>query len=363
MIKEVFMYSISLNKAFYPVIFLLLFFLAFSLMAQPQLTLPEASPEASIVQTIGVSKIKISYHRPAVNERKIWDGLVPYGAVWRAGANENTTIYFSDAVKVEGQDLAAGKYGLHMIPNENEWIIIFSSVNTAWGSYGYSQQEDALRVTVKPETAPFEERLSFRFDNPTNNSVVVALYWEKLRVPFKVELDGYEAVLQSIRQELRGLAQFSWQPWNQAAMYCLQNNTNHQEALQWIERSINMNENLTNLFVKSRLLSQMGNQEEAEKTLKQAWDMAMTASDENQLNQFGYQLLFAGRTDDAIQIFKKNVELHPDSWNVYDSLGEGYVNKGDTKNAIKYYSKALEKVENETQQTRIKKVLKDLKEK
>jgi tetratricopeptide (TPR) repeat protein len=354
------MNSISHIKAFYSMSFLLLFFMVFSLMAQPQLTLPEASPEASITQIIGVSKIKISYHRPGVKERKIWDGLVPYGEVWRAGANENTTIYFSDPVKVEGQDLPAGKYGLHMIPNINEWIIIFSTVNTGWGSYGYSQQEDALRVTVKPETAPFEERLNYRFDNPTNDSVEVALYWEKLRVPFKVELDSYQAVLKNIRQELHGLAQFYWQPWNQAAMYCLQNNINHEEALQWVERSINMNENLTNLFVKSRLLSQMGNEEEAEKTLKQAWDMAMATSDENQLNQFGYRLLFAERIDDAIQIFKKNVELHPDSWNVYDSLGEGYANKGDTKNAIKYYSKALEMVENETQRTRIKEVLKNL---
>src|SRR5580698_5270382 len=114
------------------------------------LDLPLPSQPAEISQTIGITNITIKYHRPLAADRKIWDGLVPYGKVWRAGANENTTITFSDPVTVEGKPLDKGTYGLHMIPTANEWTIIFSKAATAWGSFTYDQSEDALRVTVKP---------------------------------------------------------------------------------------------------------------------------------------------------------------------------------------------------------------------
>jgi len=309
-----------------------------------------------IQQQIGLSKIKISYHRPGVNDREIWGALVPYNQVWRAGANENTTIYFSDPVKIEGKDLAAGKYGLHMIPTESEWTIIFSTVNTEWGSFGYNESEDALRITVQPESAPFEERLSYRFDNPTANSVLVALYWEKLKVPFSVEIDVPQRVVENIRKELRGQPQFFWQAWSQAANYCLQNNVNLEEAMGWIDRSIQMYENFTNLRVKSGLLKKAGQEKASEEMMTRALKIAT----ENEMNQYGYQLLFGGQVDKAIEIFKKNVKDHPDSWNVYDSLGEGYATKGDKKNARKNYELALQKVQDETQKTRIENILKNL---
>src|SRR5215467_15447032 len=119
------------------------------------LDLPRPSQRAQIAQRVGITDITISYHRPLVNNRKVWDGLVPYGKVWRAGANENTTITFSDPVTVEGQPLAAGTYGLHMLPGENEWAVIFSKTASAWGSFTYKKDEDALRVTVKPQGSDF----------------------------------------------------------------------------------------------------------------------------------------------------------------------------------------------------------------
>jgi tetratricopeptide (TPR) repeat protein len=329
--------------------------------AQPQLTTPRTSPAAQTVQTIGVSKIKISYHRPAVKEREIWGALVPYGQVWRAGANENTTVYFSDPVKVEGQELPAGKYGLHMIPTENEWTLIFSKTNTGWGSFGYTESEDALRVKVIPQAAPFEERLSYRFDNPSNESAELVLYWEKLRIPVKIEFTAHAAVLSHMEKELRGQPQFFWQSWNQAANYCLQNNTNHEKGIKWANRSIAMNKNLNNLTVKSRLLAQMGQEKEADKTMKEVWNLVEKTEDENQLNQFGYQLLFSNKTDDAIKVFQKNVKKHPDSWNAYDSLGEGYAKKDDKKNAMKYYGKAMEMTEAESQKNRIAGIINQLK--
>jgi hypothetical protein len=212
-------------------LFLLLLTFSLNGMTQPILKTPQPSPEAKIVQELGISKIAISYHRPGVKERTIWGDLVPYGEVWRAGANENTTIYFSHAVQIVGNTLEAGKYGLHMIPTENDWTISFSSVNTAWESFSYNESEDALRITVKPEAIPFEERLNYRFDNPTNKSVTIALYWEKLRIPFKVDIDVHPIVIENLKKELRGLGQFFWQPWNQAANYCLQNDTHLDDGL------------------------------------------------------------------------------------------------------------------------------------
>lgn len=162
---------------------------------------PPASPKAAITQTVGVDTvITIEYSRPGVKGRKIWGELVPYGLApgnkysdnkpfpWRAGANQNTTIEFSKDVLIEGKNLAAGKYGIHMIPGEKEWIVIFSKNNSAWGSFKYNKEEDALRVTVIAMDAPHEEWMSFEFDKLTDTSAVASLHWEKIRVPFKIEL-------------------------------------------------------------------------------------------------------------------------------------------------------------------------------
>ena len=140
-----------------------------------------------VTQRIGITDITINYHRPLIKGRKVWGGLVPYGQPWRAGANENTTISFSDPVTIEGQPLAAGTYGLHMIPTETDWTIAFSKTNTAWGSFTYDKAEDALRVTVKPAASDFHEALTYDFDDLGPDSTVVTLRWEKLAVPFRWE--------------------------------------------------------------------------------------------------------------------------------------------------------------------------------
>src|SRR5471032_2988656 len=129
------------------------------------MSLPRPSQRAAAMQRIGLTDITVTYHRPLVGGRKVWDAMVPYGQVWRAGANENTTIEFSDPVSIEGKPLAKGTYGLHMIPTENEWTIIFSKSSTAWGSFTYNQSEDALRVTVKPQGAEMKEALAYDVDD------------------------------------------------------------------------------------------------------------------------------------------------------------------------------------------------------
>lgn len=160
-----------------------------------------ASLKASVTQRLGIdTDITIEYSRPGVKGRKIWGELVPYGLApgnrysdnkpypWRAGANENTTIEFSKDILIEGNQLPAGKYGIHMIPSEKDWIIIFSKNNSAWGSFKYNQEEDALRITVTPVKAPHQEWLVFGFDDLAGTSATAYLHWEELKVPFKIEL-------------------------------------------------------------------------------------------------------------------------------------------------------------------------------
>lgn len=182
-------------------IFVLSFLLILPQVALSQRNQVRASLKAGVMQRLGVdTDITIEYSRPGVKGRTIWGDLVPYGLApgnryskdkpypWRAGANENTTIEFSKDVVVEGNKLPAGKYGIHMIPSETEWIVIFSKNNSSWGSFAYNQEEDALRITVKPVEAPFQEWLMFGFEDLAGKSAVAFLHWEKLKVPFKIEV-------------------------------------------------------------------------------------------------------------------------------------------------------------------------------
>src|SRR5215475_3352956 len=151
-----------------------------SALAQaPPLTVPDASPAASVSQTIGITNVTISYHRPAVNKREVWGKLVPYNEVWRAGANMNTTITFSTPVTIGGKQLPAGTYGLHTIPTAGDWTMILSANSNNWGSFSYDEKQDVLRFKATPRPADFEERLEYRFENLSDTSANAILHWEK----------------------------------------------------------------------------------------------------------------------------------------------------------------------------------------
>lgn len=329
-----------------------------NVIAQPSLTLPEVSQWAEVKQRIGLTDIDIVYHSPYVNGRKIWGTLVPYGEVWRAGANENTTISFTDDVKIEGNSLPAGTYGLHMIPTENEWTIIFSKDHTSWGSFFYKQSEDALRVKVKPETREFQEWLDYTFTDRKAASSKVTLSWEKVKVSFTVSVDVNAVALKHIREQLRNLPGFSWRGWEQAAQYCIANKTNYDEALKWINNSILMEENFTNVAAKAQLQALMGNTKEAAETKKKVMVLLEQAS-ENDVNVYSYQLMNEHDMPAAIEVFKMNVKKHPDSWNVYDSMGEAYNNAGDHKQSLSNYKTALSKAPDD-QKERIKRIITSL---
>lgn len=214
-----------------------------------QIDLPRPSPKATITQTVGVTEISINYSRPGVKERKIWGDLVPYGEVWRTGANENTTITFNTPVKVGGKELPAGTYGLQTIPTEGDWTVIFSKDAELWGAFNYKPENDALRFQAKPETADFRERMTFDIEDVTDNSARIVLHWEKLRVPFTVEVDTPKLAMEKLRSAVR------WQTPYQAANYCIQSNTCLDEASRWLDASIALQENFTNLRAKAMLLA------------------------------------------------------------------------------------------------------------
>jgi Protein of unknown function (DUF2911) len=277
--------------------------------SRADLNLPESSQLAINKQRVGLTDITITYHRPLVNGRKIWGGLVPFGEVWRAGANENTTIEFSDPVSVEGKPLAKGIYGLHMIPTADSWTVIFSKMASAWGSYTYKQEEDALRVNVKPRPNEMEEALEYEFEDLKPNLATVTLKWEKLAVPFGVAISDTDATLANIRNQMRGSAQYEWEAPNDAAQFCLSKKINLDEALKWADLSIQNEERFENLTTKSELLKAMNKPDEA----KKIWESALAKTTAQQLYSHGRRLQFDKRDAEAMTIFQEVAKRYPQS--------------------------------------------------
>jgi hypothetical protein len=243
-----------------------------ALAQPPGLNLPRPSPNATVSQMVGVTKISIQYSSPGVKGRKIWGDLVPYGEVWRTGANENTTITFSTPVKIGGKELPAGIYGLQTIPTEGDWTVIFSKDADEWGAFSYKQENDALRIQVKPQTvADSLERMVFAFEDTTDTSTKIVLRWEKLRVPFQVDADTTTLAVNAAKEAIR------WQTPLQAATYCIQNNTCLDEAGRWIDASIALQESFSNLRAKAMLLAKKNDSKGAVSYGEKALALAKTA--------------------------------------------------------------------------------------
>jgi hypothetical protein len=272
------------------------------------LDVPDVSQHAVVKQRVGLTDIKIDYHRPLVNARKVWGGIVPLGEVWRAGANQNTTIEFSDDVSVEGQPLPKGRYGLHMIPTADTWTIIFSKMADAWGSYTYKKEEDALRVTVKPRPGEMEEALEYEFEDLKPDSALVTMKWEKLAVPFKVSVSD-ETTFANIQNQMRGRAQYQWDSLNQAAQFCLTKKTKLEEGLKWAEASIQNEERFENLSTKADILKAMNKPEDARK----AWEQAIGKTTPPQFYSYGRRLQFEKKDAEAMEIFKEVAKRYPES--------------------------------------------------
>ena len=347
---------------------------AFLPSSQAQLTtLPDGgNKKATTTERIGITDVTLNYSRPAVKGRegKIWGQLIPAGFAeqglgdtkaipWRAGANENTTIEFSTDVTIEGQPLPAGKYGLFIAYDPTESTVIFSRSSTAWGSFFYNPQDDALRVKVKPMPLDNEvEWLRYEFTNEKENSATVALQWEKLSIPFKIEVDYVKTQLESFRRELRSEKAFNFQNWSQAAQFCATRNTDLDEGLIWANKAISDpnvggTKNFQTLSVKAQILSLQGKTADADAAMKEAMPLG-TAQD---LHLYARQLLVQKRPKDAMEVFKTNYDRHPNEFMTNMGMARGYSANGDYKKATDYLKKAQAQAPDQANKTNIEKLL------
>jgi tetratricopeptide (TPR) repeat protein len=300
------------------------------------LDMPLRSPAAEVSQRIGLTDIDIRYHRPQVNGRKIWGDLVPYGKVWRTGANTITTIRFSDPVTIDGHPLDAGTYGFHAIPTPDEWTLIFSKNSTTWGSFTYDQSEDALRVQAKPEPSPMHESMTFDIDHLQPDSTIVALEWENIRVPFRVGIDTHAIVQASLKRQLRGQKRYIWMSWDDAANYLLAEKLSPDDALAYANKSIELEDRFENEVTKSKALAALNRPADSDLARRRAIDLGTPT----QLRDYGIELLNTDR-ETAFIVFRENARKHPDAWQAHEGLARMYSAQRKLADALKEAHAAL----------------------
>jgi hypothetical protein len=337
---------------------------------------------ATVIQQIGPVTVSFNYSSPRVtlkgNDRrgKIWGTLVPYGlndldfnnckkCPWRAGANENTVFTTSHDVKVQGQPLPAGKYGLHMIAGKDEFTVIFSKSSSSWGSYFYDPKEDALRVTAKPAKSEYHEWLTYEFTEREPAKATAALKWEDLQVPFTISVENAPALyVAAMRNELRGFTGFDWHEYQSAAQYTLQNKVELAQGLEWAQRGVTPQvggqENFTNLMTLSRLQAANGKDAEAAKTQDKA--MAHPTAGPLDIHLLGRSLLAEGKKQEALKIFQLNAQRFPDQWPVHVGLMRGYAAVGETKRALDEAKLAMKQAPDDANRKNLESVIKSLEE-
>jgi len=354
---------------------LVCFIITLSFAWAQSLTSPPSgdNQKSKVTQFIGPVEVSITYSSPDVHSPngedrtgKIWGevahvGFIDQGfgpskaAPWRAGANENTTFTVSHDVKIEGKDLKAGTYGLFLaVSKEGPYTWVFSKNSTSWGSYFYDAKEDALRVDVAPQDAPYTEWLTYGFDDRQPASAKASLTWDKKRVPFSIEVSNINDIyLAKMRAELRSSLGFDYQNWLAAAQFCVQNKTNLEEALTWAETAVSApfvgQENFNSLQTKAAVLNALGRDAEANAIMDKAIkDPAATVQS---IHQYGRTLLQAGKNDKALEVFKYNAQTHPeDKFTPNVGLARVYAAKSDKKSAIKYWELAIKNLPVEQKQ-------------
>lgn len=329
------------------------------------LTLPPDgdNQRATVTQQIGIVTVTIDYHSPDVHapngqDRRgnIWGKLVPYGMTdeafgtctqcpWRAGANENTTFTVSHDVKIEGQPLPAGSYGLHMIaaPSPEEWTVIFSKNSHSWGAFFYDPSEDQLRVKVKPQKSEYHEWLTYEFTDRDPDHATVALKWEDLEVPWNINVDNMtDLYLAAIRNDLRTNTGFQWQNWERAAQYAIQQKR-AAEALEFAQGAVGFRfigeENFNTLSTLAEAQELAGKTADAAASREKALNHPTASAGE--LHTYARRLQNAGKKEEALRVFELNAKKHPNEWPVNVGLARGYSSVGRYKDALKYAKLAL----------------------
>ncbi|HWM92165.1 MAG TPA: DUF2911 domain-containing protein [Thermoanaerobaculia bacterium] len=340
---------------------------ALSLPAAAQfngVTLPPSgdNQKSSVTQHIGLVKVTLDYSSPDVHgpdgadrSGKIWGELVPWGMAnlgfgtcgdqcpWRGGANENTVFTVSHDVQVQGQSLPAGSYGLHFLPGQDEWTVVFSKNHTSWGSYFYDAKEDALRIKAKPQKSDYHEWLTYEFTDRKPDKATVALKWESLQVPFDVTVpNATDLWLANMRNELRSSPGFNWQGWNAAAQYAIQHKANLEEALTWAEKAANPplgQANFVTLTTLAQLQQANGKMADANKTLDAALNHPTAAPFD--IHAYGRQLQAEKKLEEALKVFELNAKRFPNQWPVNVGLARGHASLGHKEEALKHARAAL----------------------
>ena len=235
------------------------------LIAQPEY--PRISPGASVSQMIGITKVTVTYHRPGVKGRLVWGELVPLNNIWRAGANEATTIEFSHDVTIDNTSVPAGKYSLFILPTQKDATFIINKNANLMGTNGYNQEDDVVRTTVKAEYLNHMEWLQFSFSKLRKNSALLSMHWEDFSVGFTIDVDTDKYVLEGARKAK------GWEELNQAAIYCLKNEVALDEGRAWIDKSIADKKSYGNLATKAEYLAYDGKYSDAIKTMNEAIEL------------------------------------------------------------------------------------------
>ena len=360
-------------------IFFLLLLPIVSLRAQ-MLSLPDGgvNQKSWAGQRVGVTDIDIHWNAPGVKGRegKIWGTNVAYygftdigfgtakSSPWRAGANECTTLEFSTDVTIEGKPLAAGKYGFFIALYPDSCTLIFNRNPNGWGSYFYQAEDDVLRVTVRQQKDLPQSRewLAYTFSNPTERSVVVALEWERWRIPFTVAVDLEKTTVASIRRQLSGGMGFDAPSMQAAAQWCLSHDVNLEEGLLWASRAtdpaLGNQQTFASLSTKAGLERKLGRAADADKTMKAALEKASALD----LHGYGRQLIGQKKYQEALAVFQQNFEKNSGAWPTHVGLARGYSAVGDLKKALEHAQAALKQAPDEVNRKSLEAMVKTLSE-
>jgi hypothetical protein len=328
------------------------------------ITLPPSGDNqfCSVTQGIGIVRVTVEYsspnvHAPDGHDRKghIWGELVPYGLAdlgyngctqcpWRGGSNENTVFTVSHPVKIEGQPLPAGSYGLHFIPGKDEWVVIFSKDYKAWGSYWYDPAKDQLRVTVKPAPCEYHEWLTYEFSDRETDHATVALRWENLEIPFRISVDDMVGLyVDNLKDEFRNAQAFKWETFMDAANYCLQHKAHLDQGLVWAQEAVSRPGNgVANFQTLSTLAQlQIANGKRAEGAASFDRAMALPSTTPLDIHAAARTLQIGGDNEGAKRLYRLNAKRFPNQWPVNVGMARASALDGNYREAVMYARKAI----------------------